>query len=157
MLGNLLGYRLNVIQLFHHVIVVPQLLVQVAVGIVGIALIELVAITAPPILPACHAFAQLPLLSHLSCLRHSHIGPTSLGAQGLTRTPKLRLGLLLAGFLAPGTCLEAEGGEGAVRGLGGPEGGPGVGLSRSALVGPAHHSLTSLGEPPTKPLLTPHL
>ena len=113
MLGNLLGYRLNVIQLLHHVIVVPQLLVQVAVGIVGIALIELVAITAPPILPACHAFAQLPLLSHLSCLRHSHIGPTSLGAQGLTRTPKLRLGLLLAGFLAPGTCLEAEG----VRGL----------------------------------------
>jgi len=158
-LGNLLRYRLNVIQLLHHVIVVSQLLVQVTiVGVVAVALpaTEL-PIAAPPLVPACHAFAQLPLLSHLSCLRHSHIGPTSLGAQGLTRTPKLQLGLLLAGFLAPETCLEAEEGEGAVRGLGGPEGGPGVGLSRSALVGPAHHSLTSLGEPPTKPLLTPHL
>ena len=76
MLGNLLRYRLNVIQLLHHVIVVSQLLVQVPiVGIVGVALpaTEL-AIAAPALFPACHAFAQLPLLSHLSCLRHTHMG-----------------------------------------------------------------------------------
>jgi len=122
MLGNLLRYRLNVVQLLHHVIVVPQLLVEVTiVGIVGIALpaTEL-AIAAPPLLPACHAFAQLPLLSHLSCLRHTHMGPTSLEGQGLATTSKVQFGRLEAGFLAPKTCHEAGGGEEALGGLGGP-------------------------------------
>ena len=123
MLGNLLRYRLNVVQLLHHVIVVPQLLVEVTiVGIVGVALpvaTEL-AIAAPALLPACHAFAQLPLLSHLSCLRHSHMGPTSLEGQGLATTFKVRFGRPVASFLAPKTCQEAGGDEGALGGLGGP-------------------------------------
>ena len=121
-LGNLLRYRLNVIQFLHHVIVVSQLLVQVTiVGVVAVALpaTEL-PIAAPPLVPACHAFAQLPLLSHLSCLRHTHMGPTSLEGQGLTTTSKVWFGWPVSGFLAPKTCQEAGGGEEALGGLGGP-------------------------------------
>jgi len=136
-LGNLLRYRLNVIQLLHHVIIVSQLLVQVTiVGVVAVALpaTEL-PIAAPPLVPACHAFAQLPLLSHLSCLRHTHMGPTSLEGQGLTTTSKVWFGWPLSGFLAPKTCQEAGGGEEALGGLGGPLGRPGVGFIWAALLG----------------------
>jgi len=154
-LGNLLRYRLNVIQLLHHVIVVPQLLVQVTiVGIVAVALpaTEL-AIAAPPLIPACHAFAQLPLLSHLSCLRHTHMGPTSLEGQGLTTTSKSGLGGQWQVFWPPRPVRRPEGARRPLGAWGGLRGGQVWVLSGQRSAGPPLPHFTGLW-PPTKPHLT---
>ena len=109
--------------------------------------------------------SSLPAMLSPSCLYCptcpayvTHTWYKTLGeAQGLTTTSKVRLRRQLAGFLAPKTRQEAGRGEEALGGLGGPEGGPGVGFLSRGAGSSAGPTTPSLHSPPSKPHLTPHL